>query len=289
MTTFPRMKPTTTFLLAWTAMFGIWISPANGQDKDKDSERKTKFLRVNLLPVGDFPVTGAIIVNDRPVVVMPKPSELIPTPVFVKDEKEYKSLNLNMNSPTAPWRRPCGSVIDLLTRKDGEYHSYMSITLPEEKEDATIFMLRNEQSKDWTAKPRAVVFKNGIESFPLGSARMINFSSVTLRAAIGKKTYLVPPKTSKIFTDLETAGESVAFMYEISATIKNHNYTIANTAVSYDKQSRVNLVVYDRDGKSEIRQEGDDRPVKLVKYFELPYQPPTEPATAPTPPSSAVR
>lgn len=229
-------------------------------------------------------MSGVVMKNERPVMVEPWPTELVPTPVFVKCGKEYKSLSLGMNSPTEPWRRPSGSVVDLLAEKDGKYTSYAKVQLPEGKEDVTIFMLRNQQSQDWQKEPYVMVFKNGIETFPLGSVRLINFSSVPLAVTIGDAKNIISPKSVKIFPNPGTKSESVLFAYQISARINGAVQSLANTAISYDKKSRINFLVYDRDGKSEVKLEGDDQPVKVVKYFELPYTSPDGPET----PKSAV-
>lgn len=268
---------------AWIAAYSIAVPAAPAQESAKPDAKKETFLRVNLLPVGDFPVTGAIIVNDRPVVIMPKPSELIPNPVFLKKGKDYLPLNIGLNAPSAPVRRPIGSTLDIMTRKDdGNYDGYVTVTLPEGKEDTTVFLLRNKESRSWLDTPRTIVFKNGVESFPLGSARLINFSTVSLRATVNDKDYIVPPKSFKVIADLAKQGGETYCTYAIVAKIGERNLTLANTAVAFDAPSRMNLLMYDRDGKSEIRQEGDDRPVKIVKYFELPYVPPPDPS-APEP------
>jgi len=256
----------------------VLLSVARGQDKPASSDDRKPPLKMNLVPVGDFPVSGAIIKNGFPVMVNPGPTELVPNPLYAKDGKDYKSLSIIMNSPSASWTRPSGSVVDILTKKDDKYSTYLSVTLPDSPEDVTVFMLRHTPSNDWRETPRAVILKNGIESFPLGSVRVVNFSSVPLQATVGETVLTVPSKSFKIFPNPGKQGDSIFFQYEITGTIGGADRQLANTAVSYDKNSRMNLVAYDRDGKSEIKIEGDNQPVKVVKYFELPVQPAPAPA-----------
>lgn len=266
---------------------GICASAALGQEATSSKTPETS-LRVNLLPVGDFPVSGAVIKNGMPVVVTPPPSELIPAAVSIKVGKDYQSFALSMNSPTKQWALTSGSEVDVLAEKDGQYSHYLKVRLPEVKEDVTVFMLRNQQSRDWQKEPATFVFKNGIETFPLGSVRLINFSSAPLQVKIGEVKGIIAPKSQKVIPAPGMQGGNVFFPYQISVKINGVERSLANTATSYDAKSRMNLVAYDRDGKSEIRQEGDDQPVKLVKYFELPYSAPAPVAPVPNPATPAA-
>ena len=244
-----------------------------GQESPKKMD-DTKRVRVSLIPVGDFPVSGAIIVNDRPVMVDPDPSELVPTPIYVKVKKKYKSMNLIMNSPSESWYLPAGGVIAVLNEAQEETGKYFSVKLSDAQEDLSVFLLRNQESKSWLDRPRTVIVKNGLSSFPLGSVRIINFSQQTVIAMIGKKRYSLKPQSIKVVRDLTSKNDHVIFPYRMVAKFKNKNYRLTNTAVKFNKKSRMNLIIYNRDGKSKIKLEGDDRPIKVVKYFELPYKAP---------------
>lgn len=262
--------------LASLVLLGPW---ASGQEIPTNTDGKKQFQRVTLLPVGDLAVGGAKVVNGAPVPVNPKPSELVPNPLFVKEDKEYKALSLRMNSPSNSWRLPSGGLLNVLTQKDGQYANYAAIKLPDGKEDVTVFMLRNKQSKSWTDSPETLVFKNGIESFPLGSARLINFSRVPIMAGIGKQKILIPPHDFRVVNDPGSDGKNIFFPYQIVSKINNQEYKVASSAVSYDKQSRINFLFYERDGNSEIKMEGDERPLKFVQYFELAYKAPDDEST----------
>lgn len=275
----------THILPLFAVAMGLWAPVVQGQTTTAPKAQAVS-LRVNFVPVGDFPVSGAIIKNGFPVMVTPPPSELVPTPISIKMGKEYKSFALGMNAPSEQCTLAWGSEVDVLMQKGEQYDHYVKVKLPEVKEDVTVFLLRNQPSRDWQKEPSTVVFRNGVESFPLGSVRVINFSSVALQVTVGETKGTIAPKSMKVIPTPGSQGGNVFFPYQVSAKLNGADRILANTAASYDQKSRMNLVMYDRDGKSEIKLEGDDQPVKVVKYFELPYTAPvapTAPVAAPAP------
>src|SRR5688500_3402419 len=98
-----KMSRTPTGFPALLALLGCVASTAVGQEDPESSKDKGPPLRVNLVAVGDFPVSGFAIKDERPMLIEPEPTELIPATIFVKDGKDYRPLSLVMNSPSEAW------------------------------------------------------------------------------------------------------------------------------------------------------------------------------------------
>jgi hypothetical protein len=189
---------------------------------------------------------------------------------------EFKVCVLVLNTPVDPISHPGNTELNLYMDKsdanDSKKEAYIKIPLPKEKVDLTIFLLRNPESGNWRIKPRAVPFKNDVVTFPLNATRVINFSKAAIRVKVGASTFDLGVSESRI-VPYPTVSQGT-LEYKLGTKTKEGFLLFAESADSYYPGTRMNLVIYDSDGK---KRRG---PVEYVSFFERVRQTPAPAAAA---------
>lgn len=249
---------------------GLLAGSASAQQSGEQPKIDLSRLRVSIIAIGDSPTPSFKMEGGKRSLIEVPESEYPPNPLYVEDKKEkkLKPLSMGMNTPGDPIKHPGTSELELFEKKgaDAPPQSFIKVALPPVNEDLTIFVVRNPSTKSWRSTPIPRVYRNGLAAFPLNSARLINFSRLPIRAEVMGKVIDVAPMGTSIVP--LPKSEQGTMPYKAAAMSNNQVLPLANTAMSYTPDSRINLVAYESDG-TEKRQ-----PVKFMTYFELPYKEP---------------
>lgn len=240
--------------MTWAGIFtlagGLMGEHASAQEVLADS--KSGELKISLLAVGDQPEITLTTTEKGSFYNDPPESEVPPSQLFVKVKGQFEAFPLVLNTTMEPIAHPGGAELKLfVTESDAADESkecFVKIPLPKEKADLTVFLRRNPATRNWRINPQAVPFKNDLVSFPLNSARVINFSSAVARVKLGDAIFELGPLASRI---VKYPSESKGVVeYKIGVHGKDGPLMIADNAKSYYPNTRMNFVVYDSDGKN---------------------------------------
>lgn len=213
--------------------------------------------KISLVAVGDLPAITLTLTGDKGVVYdAAVASEQPPAQLFVKVKNDYKKFHLQLNCPVEAVEYPKGDVLNLYQSEadadtsdtNGRKDPYVSIPLPKEQRQLTVFLLRNPATKDWRQKPLAFPLNDDLNSFPRNATRVANLSSVPVRVMLGATIFDLMPHANRVVPYPTQAANGV-LDYKIGVTIKGQNMMISNFSKSYYAGSRMNLVIYDTDGK----------------------------------------
>lgn len=239
---------------------------------------------ISLLAIGDRPEITLTATKTGDFYNKPPESEVPPGKLFVKDKNEFKVFVLGLNTPVNPISHPGNTELKLYMDQsevnDSKKEAYIKIPLPKEKVDLTVFLLRNPESGNWRTKPRALPFKNDLVSFPLNATRVINFSSTAIRVKIGASIFDLGASESRIVA-YPTASQGI-LEYKIGTKAKEGFQQIADSANSYFPGTRMNLIVYDSDGKKRRA------PVEHTIFMERTRQPSPNTATSANSPATST-
>jgi len=227
--------------------------------------------RISLVPIGDVPEPKYDLTPDGKRVFKETPeSETPPLLLYYREGGKLTPLNLGLNSPAATIRYDGAPELSLFATPKAGAEPFIKVAIPATKEDTTVFMVRNPETKSWRKAPLVKVYENGLKSFPKNSLRILNFSKVpiTFQAMKGEATD-VPASTPAAdvphLVPLPPAEQGI-LQYKITTRGEGAPVVIAETATTYPADARINLVAYDVDGDDKTK------PVKIVVYFELPYK-----------------
>lgn len=228
---------------------GLMGEHACAQEAIGDSKHEE--LKISLLAVGDQPEITLTTTAKGSFYNDPPESEVPPNQLFVKEKGQFKAFPLVLNTAMEPIAHPGGAELKLYVTEsdatDESKESFVKIPLPKEKADLTIFLRRNPATRNWRINPQAVPFKNDLISFPLNSARVINFSSVVARVKLGDAIFELGSLASRI---VKYPSDSKGVMkYMIGVHGKDGPLMVADNAKSYYPNTRMNFVVYDSDRK----------------------------------------
>lgn len=245
--------------------------------------------KITLVAVGDAPeITLSRKENEGEVYNEVPASEQPPAQLCVKVKNEYKNFYLRLNSPVETVEYPKSGALDLYqsetdadtAESKDRKEPYVSIPLPKERATLTVFLLRNPATKDWRKSPLAFPLKDDLQSFPLNATRVINLSTAPVKVMLGAMTFDLASHANRI-VPYPTDATNGVLDYKIGATIKGQNLMIANLSKSYYAGTRMNLVIYDADGKQR------KKPVEnVILLGSVPEDPPAPSSDAP--PSGGV-
>lgn len=253
-----------------------------------DEGDKVPKVRVSLLAIGDLPPILYKATAKGPVWIEPPKADFPPPLLYVgnKDkEGGFDKLNVGLNTPMAAIEHPGGKVLKIFEdkadalAKEAETAAkagYLTVPLPAEKVDLTVFLLRNPGSKSWRTTPKSFAFKNDPVSFPPDSVRVVNFSSHPVRASIaGEVVDLSPlgrPTSMKI---LGVANAQRVLKYQLGAILDGKPLVLADTATSFYPGTRLNMIIYDGDSKE------SGGAIKFCSFSEMPIVKEPAPKVAP--------
>lgn len=244
----------------------VFSQQSSSSSSDDDHLRP----RISLIAVGDPPAPQYDIIGSKRVLKSVGESEYPPSLLYIKNKKkEFKEVSLGLNSPARPLRHPGGAKLAFYEGKNDEMESFINVPIPNVAEDLSIFLLRSHATKSWRKKPSSFVFKNGLLSFPKNSVRVINFSRLPAKVLVGKKLINLKARGSRTVS-LAPAEQGI-LPFKIGVMVRDKTSMIAETALTYSKNARLNIVIYEADGHDKRK------PVKYMTYFELPYQAPVKP------------
>jgi hypothetical protein len=254
-----KILPATLIASWFTAMAAL---PLPAQE---DSEIQT---RISILAIGDPPQPRFEFRDDRRHLLETPVSEYPPAEVLVREKRgnkeSFKAVQLGLNSPTG-YITYRGERNLILFREDaGKTRSeFASIALPELRDDLTLLLLRNRGSKSWEKEPKVYYFDNSQAAFPNDSLRMINLSSVPIRARINEGTVFELAAGGKKVVRIPRTDQGIVG-YQIAAVADGRLHPLIDTATTTMPDTRFNLIIYNSDS-------GNRRmPVDIASYFERP-------------------
>jgi hypothetical protein len=260
------MKMHTTFVLATFVAVLVAVSTQAQQVEKVEPVEK----RISLMTIGNPPQPRYMIRDDRRHLLDTAATEYPPAEVTVREKRgkdvSFKSVPLGLNSPTG-YITYRGERNLVLFREDSgkERLEFASLTLPEHTGDMAIFLLRNRKSKSWEKEPDIHYFDNSLAAFPNDSVRLVNLSTIPVRAQIndgrvfqldvGRSTVVnIPRKDQGILT------------YSIAAVVDDKIHSLIDTSNTTMPDTRFNIIVYNSDS-------ADSRMVvDVTSYFERPRQ-----------------
>lgn len=230
--------------------------------------------RISILAIGDPPQPRYIFRDDRRHLLETPVTEYPPAEVLVREKRgkaeSFKPVPLGLNSPTG-YITYRGEPTLLLFRQEetGGRSQFARIALPALRDDLTLFLLRNPDSKSWEREPKVYYFDNGLSAFPNDCARLINLSSFPVRASINQATPIEIISGGSKLVSIPRSEQGI-LTYRMAAMVEGQLYPLVDTATTTMPDTRFNLIVYNADS-------GDRRsPVNLTSYFERPPQKDTE-------------
>jgi len=272
-------------IIPFCMLTGSFVGLLLGQETPGLEKNK---VTISLVAVGDLPPIKYKATDRGPVFIDPPVEDFPPPILYVKNVTKpdgFDQLQLGLNTPISPIVHPGGKVMHiyedkadaLIPEKSGIAikECYLKVALADEKVDLTVFLMRSPSSKSWRTPPKSFVFKNDTVSFPPGSVRMINLSSNPVKALIsGTVLGLAAPTDNLSFKVITVSCKQHVLNYQIIGGVNGKAVPLANTATSFYDGSRLNIVVYNADGKDSAGG------MKLCLFNELPAQPlPQKPAT----------
>lgn len=247
-------------LMFCAAMLGV-VTPLTAQKPVGETPKK---IRVSLLAIGDLPPIKYKDTDKGPVFIEPPKEDVPPPLLFVKskDKSEgFDQLNLGLNTPMQAIEYPGGKPLVIYEDKESAKASessgsdgkkpFLVLAMPEGATDITVILARNLQSKSWRTPPRVYAFKNDIASFPADSVRVINLSSHPVKGRLGgNRNFDLKPTSNELSSLILPANaEKRVLPYQIAGGVDGKAVILANTATSFYPGSRLNIVIYDGDGK----------------------------------------
>jgi hypothetical protein len=222
--------------------------------------------QISVLAIGDPPQPRYVIRNDRRHLLDTATAEHPPAEVLVREkrgEKEsFKAVSLGLNSPTG-YITYRGERKLVLMREDsgGERSEFASLTLPDLQNDLAIFVLRNRKAKSWAEAPDVHYFDNGLAAFPGDSVRLVNLSTLPIRAQIndGRVFQLAVGRSTVVRIPRKDQG---ILKYRIAAVANETIHPLIDTATTTMPDTRFNLIIYNSDSTR--------MPLDIASYFERP-------------------
>jgi hypothetical protein len=246
--------------------------PSLAQEEEKAEEIQT---RISLLAIGDPPQPRFEFRDDRRHLLETPAGDSPPGEVLVRQKKGkeewFKAVPLGLNSPTG-YITYRGEKNLVLFREDAEKRrsEFARIALPPLRDDLTLLLLRDRASKSWEKEPRVYYFDNSLSAFPNDSVRLINLSSVPVRARINEGTAFELAAGGHKIVGIPRKDQGI-LGYRIAAVVDGQLYPLVDTATTTMPDTRFNLIVYNTDS-------GNPRtPVDIASYFERPPQKDHEP------------
>jgi len=282
-------------IIPFCMLTGSFVGLLLGQETPGLEKNK---VTISLVAVGDLPPIKYKATDRGPVFIDPPVEDFPPPILYVKNVTKpdgFDQLQLGLNTPISPIVHPGGKVMHiyenkadaLIPEKNGisVKECYLKVSLADEKVNLTVFLMRSPGSGSWRTPPKSFVFKNDTLSFPPGSVRFINLSSNPVKALIsGKVIGLDPSVDSPSFKIIPVTSKQQVLEYQIIGGLKGKAIPLAHTATSFYDGSRLNMVVYDSDGKFSASA------MKLCMFEELPAQQLTQkPAAANAEGTTATR
>lgn len=249
---------------------GLFLTLSNHAGAQSGEERGSSEIRISLVAIGNPPQPRFEIRDDRRHLVDTPVSEYPPPEIVLRESRRnterFRSVPLGLNAPTGTILYRGGRTLDLFRDDQGASRSgFVSLTLPETRNDLTVFLTRNRSSKSWEREPQAHYFDNGLSAFPNDSVRVINLSSVPIRTRINDgRVFQVRAGGSNVVRI--TRKDQGILAYQIAAVLGEEVFPLIDTATTAMPDTRFNLVVYNSDS-SDAR-----APVDLTSYFERPLR-----------------
>jgi hypothetical protein len=226
--------------------------------------------RISLLAIGDPPQPRYEIRDDRRHLLETAAADYPPPQVVVREkngEREaFKTVPLGLNTPTGyVTYRGERNLVLLREDEEGGRSEFASLTIPPLRNDLTIFLMRNRRSNSWAEAPDARFFDNGLEAFPNDSVRLINLSTVPIRAQVndGRVRQINAGQSAVVRIPRSDQG---VLSYRVAAVVEDEVFPLIDTATTTMPDTRFNLITYNSDG-SDARM-----PVNITQYFERPQQ-----------------
>jgi hypothetical protein len=247
------------------ALLGNPVSAQTPSDATKSDAPRP---RISLIAVGDPPSPEYSIQDGKRVLGKTVEDDYPPSLLYVKDKSEFKQVCLGLNFPAEPIRHPGGEHFVLFESKEEKKESFLRVAVPAANDDLTVFLVRNNATGSWRQKPVARVFRNGLDAFPLNSLRVLNFSRLQIKVNALQKAFSVDSKESRVIP--LPPSEQGILPYKIAVEVEGKLFMVADTAITYPMNGRINLVAYESDGNDKRQ------PVRVLNYFELPYRAPAK-------------
>lgn len=240
------------------------LATAGAQASKSEQTRK----QISVLAIGDPPQPRYVIRDDRRHLLDTAPTDHPPMEILVREKRganeSFKTVPLGLNSPTG-YITYRGEPKLVLFREDGggEREEFADIALPDLRNDLTIFLLRNRKTKSWANSPAVHYFDNGLEAFPNDSVRIVNLSTVTIRAQVNDaRVFQIEAGRSSIVR-IPRRDQGV-LSYRIAAVVDDKIHPLIDTATTTMPETRFNLITYNSDGTDA------KMPVNIASYFERP-------------------
>lgn len=234
----------------------------------QDAERVE--TRISLLAIGDPPQPRYEIRDDFRHLVEGATGDHPPPEVVVREKRgereSFQTVPLGLNTPTGyVTYRGERSLVLLREDAEGGRSEFATLAIPPLRADLTIFLLRNRRSNSWAEAPDARFFDNGFDAFPKDSVRLVNLSTVPIRAQVNDDRVRQINAGQSALVRIPREDQGI-LTYRIAAVVENEIVPLIDTATTTMPDTRFNLVVYDSDG-SDAR-----APVNIAQYFERPPQ-----------------
>lgn len=250
----------------------VWFShPGHGQNREDTARISSdSTTRVNVIAIGVPPEPRMSIQGEFRVLLDVPESEYPPQQLFVPMHGAAPhGIFLGINAPSEQFDYRGSSKLRLQVRSevgggDFVYKDYAEVELPSPGKDSTILIMRSRPKASWRDKPRCLVFMNDADRFPIGNARIINFSSKPLLFKIGDNDpFGIPPSKMRM---VPVMGDH--FIYSIASQGSGEAQIIADhRATPFHGTDRINLIVYDHDSNET---NANTATVKFNTYFEFP-------------------
>jgi hypothetical protein len=252
------------FSLALLAVSFAALTSAEAQTGKSELTKK----RISVLAIGDPPQPRFVIRDDRRHLLDTAPSDHPPAEILVREKRggneSFKAVPLGLNSPTGYITyRGEPKLVLLRENGSGERDEFANIALPDLRNDLTIFLLRNRTTKSWASSPSVHYFDNGLEAFPNDSVRLVNLSTVPIRAQINDARVFPLEVGRSTIVRIPRQDQGI-LSYRIAALVDEKVHPLIDTATTTMPETRFNLIIYNSDG------DGAQRPVNIASYFERP-------------------
>lgn len=251
------------FSLISSGLASLAITPLLAQEAGEEEAVKT---RISILAIGDPPQPRFEFRDDRRHLLETPVSDYPPGEVLVRQKKgkeeSFKAVPLGLNSPTG-YITYRGEQTLILFREDAEKKrsEFARIALPLLRDDLTLLLLRDPASKSWEKEPKVYYFDNSLTAFPNDSVRVINLSSVAVRARINQTAAFDLAAGGHKVVGIPRADQGI-LGYRIAAVADGQLFPLVDTATTTMPDTRFNLIVYNTDS-------GNRRsPVDIASYHE---------------------
>ncbi len=258
-------------ILSFAILLPLGHAPAQ-QNEGQPGRGDSAITRVSVIAIGDPPEPRMDIQGEFRVLVDVPESEYPPQRLFVPQRgSSREEVFIGMNAPSSQFEYRGPSTLRLQERRErGEgnfsYSDYADVNLAAPGQDSTIVLMRSRPGASWRSAPRSMVFRNDTESFPLGTARIFNFSSKPLIFRVGDgEPFGLNPRAVRV---VPVSGE--IFLYSIAWLDNDEPQIIAQDhASAFQNGDRINLVAYDTDSNNPNAR---SEPIRFSTYFEFaPY------------------